>query len=341
MASPGCWGPLCEFTGSRTQSDAHPGRCTNTSGYIAYAEINEIIKRHDDIRIFHDHKSNTDVMLYNGQHISRLFPKISCVLAKICFAVGDYVSYMTPVTKDTRRSDWKGLHFAGTIDWAVDLQEYTSDDFNALPERSAHGHGCTVGGDLSASTGSLCDFSCKYGFCPETLCECYAHGPPNPLPPPTGMDIKAFDPLDPDLNRLCKFACGYGWCESDICDLDGDTDVDDLGLADPKSLDREQIKLENSMGCWVYKDTRHSYLSTQQCLSQVCSKVVEDAKKEGRITNYGCVAHTPLGKAIPWERLPGGEMAVRGRCHCDNELVNVIADTVMESLATIAQVWPP
>lgn len=35
---------------------------------------------------------------------------------------------MTETTKDTRRDHWKGLNFAGTIDWAVDLQEYTDDE---------------------------------------------------------------------------------------------------------------------------------------------------------------------------------------------------------------------
>ena len=39
MAKKGCMGPMCRFTGSRTISDAAPGPCTNTSGYIASAEI--------------------------------------------------------------------------------------------------------------------------------------------------------------------------------------------------------------------------------------------------------------------------------------------------------------
>lgn len=66
MVQDGCWGPLCEFTGSRTQSDAQPGRCTKTAGYISFAEINEIIKRGDGVNVFHDDASNTDVMLYKG-----------------------------------------------------------------------------------------------------------------------------------------------------------------------------------------------------------------------------------------------------------------------------------
>lgn len=66
MKEDGCWGPMCEFTGSRTQSDAKPGRCTKTGGYLAYAEIIEIIGRGNDIRTFHDDNSNSDIMLYEG-----------------------------------------------------------------------------------------------------------------------------------------------------------------------------------------------------------------------------------------------------------------------------------
>lgn len=70
MAQDGCWGPTCDFTGSRTQSDAAPGRCTKTGGYVAYAEINEIIKRGDGARTFHDDNSNSDIMLYKGNVIN-------------------------------------------------------------------------------------------------------------------------------------------------------------------------------------------------------------------------------------------------------------------------------
>lgn len=66
MAVDGCWGPTCDFTGSRTQSDAQPGRCTKEGGYIANAEIDELI-RAGSVQQLHDADSNTDVLLYNGQ----------------------------------------------------------------------------------------------------------------------------------------------------------------------------------------------------------------------------------------------------------------------------------
>ncbi|CAG8961706.1 hypothetical protein HYFRA_00006246 [Hymenoscyphus fraxineus] len=111
MASDGCWGPMCDFTGSRTQSDANAGRCTKTGGYLSNAELIEIIQRGGATQTFHDGASNSDILLYQG----------------------DYVSYMTPTTKETRRSDWKSLNFAGSIDWALDLQAFTTDDMETPP----------------------------------------------------------------------------------------------------------------------------------------------------------------------------------------------------------------
>ena len=73
MALNGCWGPMCDFTGSKTKSDSKPGRCTKEGGYLAYAEITEIIKRGESTRTFHDAGSNTDVMLYKGSSCTLIF----------------------------------------------------------------------------------------------------------------------------------------------------------------------------------------------------------------------------------------------------------------------------
>jgi hypothetical protein len=69
MANPDCWGPLCDFTGSRTQSDASPGRCTGVGGYLASAEIDEIIKTQDNVKTFHDDSSHSDILLYGGAYL--------------------------------------------------------------------------------------------------------------------------------------------------------------------------------------------------------------------------------------------------------------------------------
>jgi hypothetical protein len=75
MAKDGCWGPTCDFTGTRTQSDAAPGRCTKTGGYLAYAEIGELLMNAQGVRIFYDQKSNSDIVIYNGMLIPVPFSK--------------------------------------------------------------------------------------------------------------------------------------------------------------------------------------------------------------------------------------------------------------------------
>lgn len=67
MHDPNCRGSNCDFTGSRIKSDATPGRCTETSGYIAYAEVTELLSMGDNVETFHDGESNTDVMLHKGE----------------------------------------------------------------------------------------------------------------------------------------------------------------------------------------------------------------------------------------------------------------------------------
>lgn len=75
MASDGCWQPHCDFTGSRTESKANPGRCTNTGGYLAYAEITEIQRNGGPgVRSFHDDSSGSDILLYNGDYVSYQTP---------------------------------------------------------------------------------------------------------------------------------------------------------------------------------------------------------------------------------------------------------------------------
>ena len=68
MASSGCTGPECLYTGSSSQSDATPGRCTNTGGYLANAEIYEIIAdKSRSAKSWHDDETASDYMVYDGK----------------------------------------------------------------------------------------------------------------------------------------------------------------------------------------------------------------------------------------------------------------------------------
>ncbi|KAK1635899.1 chitinase [Colletotrichum phormii] len=108
MAEADCTGPECTFTGSRTESDAMPGFCTDTSGYISAAEIREILWNKDmmDAREWHDRESDSDIVVYKEN---------------------EWVAWMNDDTKSSRIDLYKGLNFGGVSDWAVDLDKDYGD----------------------------------------------------------------------------------------------------------------------------------------------------------------------------------------------------------------------
>ncbi|THC95866.1 hypothetical protein EYZ11_004644 [Aspergillus tanneri] len=97
-------GPDCVYTGDRLNSNAKKGKCTGTAGYLADAEIAEIIK--DSCRVvksYVDTTSNGDVLIYDKD---------------------EWVGYMSAASKKTRTSLYAAWGLGGTSDWASDLQTY-------------------------------------------------------------------------------------------------------------------------------------------------------------------------------------------------------------------------
>lgn len=105
MAQAGCTGPECLFTGSSGQSNAAKGECTDTAGYISNAEIDEIISQ-DGVQQYR--VEDSDVLVYGGGT--------------------EWVAYMNGATKSGREQLYDYYNFAGTTDWAVDLQAFTDDE---------------------------------------------------------------------------------------------------------------------------------------------------------------------------------------------------------------------
>ncbi|KAG2027031.1 hypothetical protein GB937_000767 [Aspergillus fischeri] len=101
MAEAGCTGPICKFTGTSRISNAAKGRCTETGGYISNAEIDEIINSGKVTKQWTDVGSN--FLVYNDT---------------------EWVAYMDDKMKATRAEFYDSYNFAGTTDWAVDLQEF-------------------------------------------------------------------------------------------------------------------------------------------------------------------------------------------------------------------------
>ncbi|KAL2130078.1 hypothetical protein VTI74DRAFT_6916 [Chaetomium olivicolor] len=306
MAVDGCWGPMCDFTGTRLQSDAEARKVYEVSRLYC---------------VVHDHDSNTDVLLYEG----------------------DYISYMTPVTMRTRQADWKKLNFAGTINWAIDLQAFGQEDFDVPVTIPPVGEeACIVGDSADLNADSLCQFACAYGFCPEPTCACDVTGPARALPAVVStQDFMAGDEMNVDLQRLCKFACKYGYCPPDSCTTpvvdeyeDGSVDSS-IGLGG--IMDRDKYNnLQNQ--CMLFKYPK--FRIPDNCLAE-CIDEVEAAKAEGRTTNYGFVGNFPLDQDLPWTVYPGSpdpeNVYVPGKCVCGNMLVNFVADALIDALPIIAQ----
>ncbi|KAH8879284.1 glycoside hydrolase [Thozetella sp. PMI_491] len=110
MAEAGCTSPDCKFTGSRIQSDAAKGDCTGTAGYISNAEIEDIISRGGNIKTWSE--NSTDYLVYNDL---------------------EWVAYMSDITKSARQVLYSLYNFAGTTDWAIDLQSFDGDAYYDNP----------------------------------------------------------------------------------------------------------------------------------------------------------------------------------------------------------------
>jgi chitinase len=101
MTTAGCTDPTCTYTGP--QSGASPGECTNTAGYIANAEIAELVTAGGNIKTYVDAGSDSDILVYNNVQ---------------------WVSYMSEERKQNRTEYYRDLGFGGVADWAVDLESF-------------------------------------------------------------------------------------------------------------------------------------------------------------------------------------------------------------------------
>ncbi|KAI1770463.1 putative glycosyl hydrolase, family 18 [Hypoxylon cercidicola] len=101
MAMAGCDSETCLFTGTNRVSNAFPGRCTGTGGYISNAEIDEIIQSGKVNRQWE--KEGSNMLVYNDT---------------------EWVAYMSDDMKASRTEFYDSYNFGGTTDWAVDLQYF-------------------------------------------------------------------------------------------------------------------------------------------------------------------------------------------------------------------------
>ncbi|KAL4944609.1 hypothetical protein BDV06DRAFT_220125 [Aspergillus oleicola] len=100
MSEVGCTGPTCTYTGN----GAAEGRCTKTSGYLANAEINEILDDNSSASHEYDQDSDSDIMVYDDNQ---------------------WVAYMTDETRNRRINEYSGMNMGGSVEWSIDLQRFT------------------------------------------------------------------------------------------------------------------------------------------------------------------------------------------------------------------------
>ena len=123
MADPSCTGPNCFFTGTPEKSNARKGRCTNEGGYLANAEIDEML---GSARTWMDVDSNSRIMVD-----------------------GDlWVAYMDDDLKASRTQMYKRYNMGGTIDWAVDLAKFHDPPYGISA-------GVDLGSDWKPSKGAI------------------------------------------------------------------------------------------------------------------------------------------------------------------------------------------
>ncbi|KAK6077706.1 glycoside hydrolase family 18 protein [Seiridium cupressi] len=111
MAEAGCTGPEYFYLANSDNSSlAAPGECTATAGYIANAEILDIIYSNaTGTDSWYDEDTDTDYLVYNDT---------------------EWVAYMSDEVKASRTALWNSYNFRGTVDWAIDLIEFLDDDDN-------------------------------------------------------------------------------------------------------------------------------------------------------------------------------------------------------------------
>ncbi|KAH8645559.1 hypothetical protein BGZ60DRAFT_334555, partial [Tricladium varicosporioides] len=105
MSDATCSGPECTFKGPL--SSAEKGQCTGVAGILAKAEIDQIID------------------IFAGKIISRYDdPSASDILI---YENNNWVAYLSDNSKTARKDTYQKMNFAGTVDWALDLQSFEND----------------------------------------------------------------------------------------------------------------------------------------------------------------------------------------------------------------------
>ncbi|KAH8703522.1 hypothetical protein BGW36DRAFT_423083 [Talaromyces proteolyticus] len=98
MTTVGCWTSSCTWEAA---GEAEP--CTQTAGYISNAEINQILQENSNAQSLYSSGDSSNILVYNDTQ---------------------WVSYMSSANKANRMAYYKTFNFAGTGEWAIDLEAF-------------------------------------------------------------------------------------------------------------------------------------------------------------------------------------------------------------------------
>ncbi|KAJ5737069.1 uncharacterized protein N7483_002194 [Penicillium malachiteum] len=154
MTEAGCTASDCTWS-----AGGAAGPCTDTVGYISNAEMNEILASDSTAVATSDDVS--DYLVYNSTQ---------------------WVGYMTNSTKASRQAMYQSYNFAGTAEWAIDLEQ-----FWPFSNSSSDGSGETGGQTISVDPTIWSEPTPIVSCSPP----CYMIMPPQPL---TSETVISFPP---------------------------------------------------------------------------------------------------------------------------------------------------
>ncbi|EPE06554.1 glycoside hydrolase family 18 protein [Ophiostoma piceae UAMH 11346] len=170
MEDGSCWTPGCTYGGSAGESTAAKGLCTDTAGYLADAEIYDIIsgtsstvtrkKRSDPSNIFAVRADTSSARVSQYYYDSDSDSQI------LVYDNDQWVAFMTSDILSSRTEKYKSYNLGGVTNWASDLevfyeapQSYTT--WNQFKNLVADGS-VAPGSDYSdvTRTGNWTDLTC-------------------------------------------------------------------------------------------------------------------------------------------------------------------------------------
>ncbi|ERS96515.1 hypothetical protein HMPREF1624_06719 [Sporothrix schenckii ATCC 58251] len=126
MTDPGCYTPECTFGGGAAGSTATQGPCTGTGGYLADAEITDIMEGTNSTSNEKRRRRRDSTSL--SSRVNQYYYDKDSDSQILVFDDNQWVSFMTADIRASRTAKYKSLGLGGTTNWASDLQT-----FNEVP----------------------------------------------------------------------------------------------------------------------------------------------------------------------------------------------------------------